>query len=61
ESCDGWLSDIIRTPSDEYRSAKCPRCGSRYAYRLSSRREGGNVSCQNCEHEFMLQVGPDIS
>ncbi|MFW9955137.1 MAG: hypothetical protein ACFFD3_11335 [Candidatus Thorarchaeota archaeon] len=54
-------SDIIRKPSDEYRSAKCPRCGARYSYHLSSRQEDGSVSCQNCAHEFMLQVGPDIS
>ena len=52
--------DDAGTVSSAYRSAKCPKCGARYAYHLSSRDEDGNVICQNCAEVFSLQVGPEL-
>ncbi|MFW9769822.1 MAG: hypothetical protein ACFFF9_05570 [Candidatus Thorarchaeota archaeon] len=52
--------DTIEHMSSEYRSEKCPNCGAKYAYALSSRDEQGQVKCQNCSKEFVLEVGPDL-
>ena len=52
--------DSVERVSSDHRSAKCPNCGAVYAYSLGSRDDQGQVKCQNCSQEFVLDVGPDI-